>query len=108
MKLEHFAQMRALETAYTSTNQRFIDMIVEGKVESSGPLPLKRIQFDAWEGLAEELEKVCELLDCSKRQFLEGAVVEALDKAKTAYFDTLNKVAADLSGGQANLVEEAA
>ena len=106
MKLEHFAQMRALETAYTSTNQRLVDMVVAGQVQ--GNLPLKRIQFDAWEGLAEELEKVCELLDCSKRQFLEGAVVEALEQAKTAYFDTLNKVAADLSGVQAHLIEEAA
>ena len=109
MKLEHFAQMRALESAYTSTNQRFVDLLLSDP-KTAENMPLKRIQFDTWEGLAEELDKVCELLDCSKRQFLEGAVVEALDKAKTIYFATLNRVADDVGGPQysLNVVEEAA
>ncbi|MCT5499352.1 hypothetical protein LZL65_30210, partial [Pseudomonas aeruginosa] len=73
--------------------------------DSRESLKLKRIQFDAWEGLADELEKVCEMLDCSKRQFLEGAVTEAIDRAKDAYFETLDRVSADLSGAQATLGE---
>lgn len=99
MKLEHFAQMRALESAYTSTNQRLVDVAINDPDFREG-LKLKRIQFDAWEGLADELEKVCEMLDCSKRQFLEGAVTEAIDRAKDAYFATLDRVAADASGVQ--------
>lgn len=105
MKLEHFAQMRALESAYISTNQTFVDRLLTDP-ESAKNMPLKRIQFDAWEGMVEELESVCSLLECSKRQFLEGALAEALTNAKAAYFSTLDKVAADSSGSQLTLVED--
>jgi hypothetical protein len=106
MKLQHFAQMRALESAYTSTNQGFVDHLLAADEREGGTLrqnmQLKRIQFDAAAGLADELDSVCGLLDCSKRQFLEGAVWEALDKAKTAYFQTLETVA-DEGGPQLQL-----
>ena len=110
MKLQHFAQMRALESAYVSTNQGFVDHLL-GKDEKEGgtlrqDLRLKRIQFDAAEGLAEELDSVCGLLDVSKRQFLEGAVWEGLERAKAAYFETLEKVAEDESGAQMTLTVE--
>lgn len=105
MKLEHFAQMRALESAYISTNQTFVDHLLKDP-DASKHVPLKRIQFDAWEGMVDELESVCALLECSKRQFLEGALAEALTSAKAAYFSTLDKVAADRSGAQLSLVED--
>lgn len=104
MNLEHFAQMRALECAYVSTNQTLVDIVL-ADAETAKNLPLKRIQFDAWEGMVDELESVCALLDCSKRQFLEGAVSDAITRAKATYFSTLDKVAADLSGVQLTLVE---
>lgn len=104
VRLEHFAQMRALENAYTSTNQSFVDHLLAGQDgdKMRKELPLKRIQFDAAEQLADELEKVCGLLDCSKRQFLEGAVAEAIDRAQHAYFATLEK-AAESGGPQYSL-----
>jgi hypothetical protein len=103
MKLEHFAQMRALQSAYISTNQTFLDQLLSEDEKSAGTLrqemSLKRIQFDTSPALVDELEKVCDLLECSKRQFLEGAVVDALDRAKQAYFKTLSEVGGDEAGG---------
>ena len=99
MKLDQFVQMRALETAYASTNQSFVDHLLKPD-ELDGDrmrqsLQLKRIQFDATAGLADELDKICGLLQCSKRQFLEGAVYEAIERSSTAYFETLETVARD-------------
>ena len=101
MNLEQFAQMRALESAYTSTNRAFVDhLLTDDKVAEQ---ITKRIQFDCAPFLADELEKVCGLLQCSKREFMEGAVVEALDRAQKAYFATLEKVAQDEAGPQYSL-----
>lgn len=98
MNLEQFAQMRALESAYTSTNRAFVDHLV--KNDPNVAEQLKRIQFDCAPFLADELEKVCGLLQCSKREFMEGAVVEALDRAQKAYFGTLERVAQEEAGPQ--------
>jgi hypothetical protein len=105
VKLEHLAQMRALESAYASTGSRLVDFALrDGGSGQEAQLPLKRIQFDAWEGLAVELEKVCELLDCSKREFLEAAVVDAIGVAMGAYRSTLDRVREDDAGPQASLL----
>jgi len=40
--------------------------------------------------LYDELETVCNLLDMSKRQFIEGAVADALDRAR----DTMTRLGA--------------
>jgi len=110
MKLDHFTTMRGYQLAATKASAPLIDAMLNGDQGDSirDRLKLKRIQFDAVASLAEELESVCGLLDCSKRQFLEGAVWEALDKAKTAYFETLETIA-DEGGPQLHLrqVEEA-
>jgi hypothetical protein len=102
MNLEQFAQMRALESAYTSTNRAFVDHLIATDKAAADQMT-KRIQFDCAPFLADELEKVCGLLQCSKREFMEGAVVEALDRAQKAYFATLEKVAQDEAGPQYSL-----
>ena len=99
MKLEHFAQMRALHDAYVSTNSAFVDHVLN-QPDGRESLKMRRIQFDAWEGLAADLERVCARLECTKRQFLEFAVAEAVQRAEAIYEDTLNKVSADMSGVQ--------
>lgn len=106
MNLELFAQMRALQAAYTSTNQGFVEHMLREDERGGGmlrqDLKLKRIQFDAPEALAQDLEAVCELLECSKRQFLEGAVFEAIGKAQASYRRTL-EAAAVVDGPQYTL-----
>lgn len=100
MNLEQFAQMRALEAAYTWTNRAFVDRLLSGDQAAGtlrSELSLKRIQFDTLSVVSDELERVCTLLEVSKRQFLEGAVVEALYRAEKAYRQTLDQMHDELA-----------
>lgn len=83
MNLETFAQMRGLQAAHTSGNTQFLDHILASEQgdEIRAKFLTKRIQFDTRPELFAELENVCSLLDCSKREFLEMAVTDALARA---------------------------
>lgn len=87
MNLETFTKMRALEHAYTSHNSRLLDHVLRGDEaeQAREAFKLKRIQFDASQELFERLEETCNLLDCSKREFLDMAVVEAIDKVQRLF-----------------------
>lgn len=90
MNLETFTKMRALESAYTSYNSRLLDDVLRGDQaeEVRGALKLKRIQFDASSELFERLETTCTALNCSKREFLEMAVTDAIEMAQRVYSET--------------------
>ena len=45
-------------------------------------------QFDTAPELYAKVESVCSMLDCSKRQFLEMAVVDAINKAESVFAET--------------------
>lgn len=90
MNLETFAKMRALEAAYTSHNTRLLDHVLRGDEAEQvrEAFKLKRIQFDASPELFERLENTCAALDCSKREFLDMAVVDAIEKAQRVFSET--------------------
>lgn len=90
MNIEKFSQMKALLQASTEGNQLLIDHFLSGDQgdQLRAELKLKRIQFDTHAGIADKLDEVCNLLDCSKRVFLEMAVIEALEKASDMFFKT--------------------
>ena len=90
MKLETFATMRALQSAHSSNSQFLIDHMLasESGEEIRQSLKLKRLQFDCSSSLYEEVESICSLLDCSKREFLEMAVRDSLDKAQSTFHST--------------------
>jgi len=90
MKLENFSKMRGFELAHTSANAVFLDHVLASEQgdEIREKVLTKRIQFDTTPQLFEELESVCSLLECSKREFLEMAVSEALDKARGIFEDS--------------------
>jgi hypothetical protein len=83
MNSETFARMRGLEAAYTSSNSRLLDMVPE-QFRSTA---LKRIQFDTLPQLSESLDNVCSLLGTSRREFLERAMVDAIERAESAFLD---------------------
>jgi hypothetical protein len=87
MKLDQFATMRAFETVRVSSNTGFIDHLLSGDQadEMREKFLTKRLQFDTHELLFSEVEKVCSMLSCSKREFLEMAVSEAVQKAQLAF-----------------------
>jgi GAF domain-containing protein len=94
MRLQHFAQMRALEKSYQSSNAGFVDHLLNDAEKAEtirGSLRLRRIQADVVEELAEELDRVCKLLDISKRQFMEGAIAEAISEVDHHYRTALDE-----------------
>lgn len=90
MNLENYAKMRGLERAHTSSNSDFLDYLLQGdqgeRIKSE--LLTKRLQFDTAPELYAKVESVCSMLDCSKRQFLEMAVVDAINKAESVFAET--------------------
>ena len=90
MKLDKFAQMRGFQCSHSTTGSGLIDGVLNGEQGDAlrADLKLKRIQFDTASQLFEELESVCDLLDCSKREFLEMAVSEAIDRAQAFFMDS--------------------
>lgn len=90
MKLEHFAKMRGLEAVDSSENADFLDGLLEGEAgkKIKAELLTKRLQFDCHPDLYAEVERVCALLSCSKRRFLEMAVLSALEKSEQIFSET--------------------
>lgn len=90
MNIEMFAKMKALEAAYISGNQGFMDKILNGAQgnELRDVLKLKRLQFDTTPELFDEVESICNLLGCTKREFLEMAVCQSVNDAKKTFSET--------------------
>jgi len=102
MNLENYAKMRALQTAQTASNSSFIDHLLAGAQgdEMREKILTKRLQFDTTPELYAEVESVCSLLDCSKREFLEMAVCEAINKARTVFEATFKDATGQEFGTQ--------
>lgn len=90
MNLETFLKFKGLSAAYTAGGSQMFDHVLRDDAVRD-QLPLKRLQFDTHEALYSEVEKVCSLLDCSKRELLEMAVMDALSKV-SIFFDTYKEV----------------
>ncbi len=95
MNIEKFAQMKALEAAYITGNSALIDHVLNGPQgdEARETFKLKRLQFDTVPQLYEEVENVCALLGCSKREFLELAVSQAVIDAQKTFSETYHATA---------------
>lgn len=93
MNLENFAKMRGLQSAHTTSNSDFLDAVLQGESgeQIKAQILSKRLQFDCHAELYAEVESICGLLDCSKRQFLEMAVIDALEKAERIYMEAFKE-----------------
>ena len=87
MDLENFAKLRGLNQAYIASNSGFIDSLLNSDqgAEIRNTVFTKRLQFDTTPELYAEVENICQLLGCSKREFLELAVLHGLDKAEQVF-----------------------
>lgn len=83
MNLDQFTTMRGYQLAASRNNPAIIDAMLQSEQGDSirEGLKLKRIQFDTSPLLWEKLESICSMLDCSKREFLEMAISEAIYRA---------------------------
>lgn len=87
MKLEHFATMRGLELAHTRNGSALLEHVLnsEDGAQLREELKLRRVQFDTYPQLADEVERITSLLGCSKRQFMEMAVLDAIERAEARF-----------------------
>lgn len=87
MNIENFAKMRGFQMAYTSGNPQILDHMLASEEgdEVREKILTKRLQFDTTAERYLKVEQLCSLLNCSKREFLEMAVSDALDKAWTEF-----------------------
>lgn len=61
-----------------TTNDHFFESLFEGADSKI----VKNVCAKISVPLSDELDKVCDLLDITKRQFIESAIVHALDESK--------------------------
>lgn len=80
MTFDELIRYKALNFKYTHDNQGFIDMAAEGRLGEHN-IPMKNVCAMITQELFDDLTSVCGLLDISKRSFIEGALIEALQKA---------------------------
>jgi hypothetical protein len=95
MNLKQYATMRGYETAHYLTNSPILDSVLQGAEGDRirEEIKLKRLQFDCAPSLYDEVEKVCTKLECSKREFLEMAVSEAIKLAHEVFDQALTEAA---------------
>lgn len=108
MNLDQFAKMRGLQSAHVSANTQFLDHLLAGPQgdELREKVLTKRIQFDTNPVLFEMLENTCSLLDCSKREFLEMAVSDAIHAANERFLDSFKEATGHDFGEQVSEVQE--
>jgi hypothetical protein len=90
--------MRAMQYAYQSRNPKLLDAILAGQVKVEGEVKLKRVQFDTSFELSDRLDQVANLLDVSRREFLETALVDAIQRAEQAFHGTFKDVTGEEFG----------
>nr|QBM91747.1 hypothetical protein pA6H1_p02 [Pseudomonas sp.] len=78
---QQFLQYKALAFKFSLENNELTDAVIEaGQV----PLPLRNVCAKLSVELADRLDQTCSNLDVSKRQFIERALIEAMDQADAA------------------------
>lgn len=82
MNLDELIQLQVLKLKASKQNPmggKLLDAVIES---GDTPIELRQMCAKVSVQLYDRLTAVCELLDMSKRQFIEAAVVEALAKAE--------------------------
>ncbi len=83
MKLDEVLQLQVLKLKALNSGQTFSGRVMDQLIEQSeGKVEFRNMCAKVSPQLYENLEQVCNLLDMTKRQFIEAAVVEAVSKAE--------------------------
>jgi Asp-tRNA(Asn)/Glu-tRNA(Gln) amidotransferase B subunit len=81
MTFDDLIRYKALNLKYISSGSNIIDLVDKGSI--SGEIPMKNVCAMITQELFDDLTNTCGLLDISKRQFIESAIIEALSKAQS-------------------------
>lgn len=79
--LKEFLQYKALGLKFALENSDLTDAVIES---GNAPIPLRNVCAKLTPQLADRLDQTCSHLGVSKRQFIERALIEAMDQADNA------------------------
>lgn len=79
MNLDEKIQLKVLQLKAGFGNGHLLDRLIEAEGDA---LPLRQMCAKVSPALYERLEQLTSLLDMSKREFIEAAVIEACDRAE--------------------------
>jgi len=83
MTFDDLIRYKALHLKYVSSNSDLLDMVVEKNPAITADIPMKNVCAMITQQLFDDLTNACGLLDISKRQFIESAIIEALAKTQS-------------------------
>lgn len=89
MRSDELIRYKCLKAKAAHHNQNLLDMVEAG---AFGPLEgedqlTRNICAKIWVGLFDEIEQYCGLLEISKRQFVESALIDMLEKTKQIFYE---------------------
>jgi hypothetical protein len=82
MRFHELIQLHALKLKQTVSGGGLPDHIVDRAIESNPDAKMRQVCAMVSQELFDELQDTCQTLDISKRRFVEGALIDALEKAK--------------------------
>lgn len=83
VKLDEVLQLQVLKLKAVQSGQTFSGRLMDKLIEEGeGKIEVRNMCAKVHPELYEHLEQVCSLLDMTKRQFIEAAVADAVQKAE--------------------------
>jgi len=79
-QFQQFITYKALEVKFASFNGAAMDMILENHPEMLLKIPMKQVCAQLQLPLVERFERILSLFGMSKREFIEWALTDALDR----------------------------
>lgn len=82
MTFDDLIRYKALNLKYIASGSNLLDLVDKGSPGITAEIPMKNVCAMITQQLFDDLTNTCGLLDISKRQFIESAIIEALKKAQ--------------------------
>jgi len=89
-EIDQLAILTALRESRTNRNAGLLDYALQQHPPEH--FGLKKIQFETWPWMVDSLEEVCKLFQVSKREFLEAAVLDAINHAHHKFNSVFTEV----------------
>ena len=83
LTFDDLIRYKALNLKYISSGSNLLELIEKGNPGITAEIPMKNVCAMITQQLFDDLTNTCGLLDISKRQFIESAIIEALKKAES-------------------------
>lgn len=87
MSFHQFIQYKALDRMYATDNDVLLDMAISQNGAEAVKAQMKNVCALISLDLFDDLEGVCNLLEISKRKFIEYALIEAINQANKITVD---------------------